>query len=81
MACRVHGNKKDCVSHGGLKTTDFVLRFCQPFLFEIQTSPPKIQKSTKIIEITMMITRCCQMANGKGPPMATTPIKMLCLIV
>jgi hypothetical protein len=39
MAYMVHGNKKDGVSHGGLKTTDFR----QPFWFEIQTSPSKIQ--------------------------------------
>jgi hypothetical protein len=49
MAYRVHGNKKDGVSHGGLKTTDFVLSFeilrCD--LLKFQISSPKIQKSSK----------------------------------
>jgi hypothetical protein len=41
---QVQSSKKDGVSHGGWKTTDFVLSFCQPFLFEIQISASKIRK-------------------------------------
>jgi hypothetical protein len=82
MAYRVHGNKKDGVSHVGLKTTDFVLSFeilhCDLLKFQISPSKSKTSENHKI---TMMITRCCQMTNGKGPPMATTSIEMLCLIV
>jgi hypothetical protein len=38
----------------------------------------KINKNNKI---TMMITRCGQMVNDNRPPIATTPIEMICLIV
>jgi predicted P-loop ATPase len=58
----VCSNKKDGVSHGGLKTTDFVLSFeilrCDLLKFQISPSKSKTSENHKI---TMMITRCCQM--------------------
>ena len=69
------------------KTTDFalwnfeILRCAAGmFSFEIQNSPSKIQKK-KIIEITMMITRCGPMVNDKRQPIPTTPIDTLFKIV
>jgi hypothetical protein len=44
---RVHGNKKDGVSHGGLKTTDFGFEILCCDLLKFQISSPKIQKSSK----------------------------------
>jgi hypothetical protein len=40
-----------------------------------------LHQKKKIIEITMMTTGCHPRVNDKRPPIATTPIEMLCLIV
>jgi hypothetical protein len=40
-----------------------------------------LHQKKKIIEITMMITRCGQMVNDKRQPMAITPIDTLFKIV
>jgi hypothetical protein len=54
---------------------DFVLR--RHVLLKFQTSPSKIQKSSKITEITMMITRCRPRVNDKRQPIPTTFIDKL----
>jgi hypothetical protein len=51
--------------------------FASRFHLKFKLHHPK----SKIIEITMMITRCGEMVNDKRLPTATTPIEMLFIIV